>query len=339
MRSTHLEDAVDAVEHLILSDSSPLLEQLRQISSRRNDFSGRYFDPYLESTFTDEVVHLALATCHKELFLRLTLMNLGGFLEELKRFLQVHGASMRTALRNWMDGTSYLRLIPPESVVDQLAITLFQNNFKIASTILEQSFLHLPDQPNETTPSAKEDLARSVVPRIQIVEFSKELLLHLKNRPVDILSLDPDQFERLICDRLHAMGMWVRRVGSVYSPDGGIDIIAGPEKQPTFPFLLVVQTKHHRDKARKTGPGPVRELQGVIQKHPFQAGLLVTNTSFTANAQWEARHRPHLVRLRDSEDLKRWILGDFLHEAEWREIPEFIEYAPGKRIWIPKPVV
>jgi MraZ protein len=69
---------------------------------------------------------------------------------------------------------------------------------------------------------------------IYIVEFSEELLFRLKKRPTEIFNLDPDQFERLICDRLHAMGMWVRRVGSTYAPDGGIDIIAGPDRYPTF---------------------------------------------------------------------------------------------------------
>jgi hypothetical protein len=106
---------------------------------------------------------------------------------------------------------------------------------------------------------------------------------------------------------------------------------------PTFPFLVAVQTKHHRNRNWKTGPSPVREFQALIQKQPFQAGLLVTNTSFTANARWEGEHRAHLVRLRDFEDLTRWIVGDFLDSAESREIPDFIEYAPGRRIWIPRP--
>ncbi len=174
-------------------------------------------------------------------------------------------------------------------------------------------------------------------PCVELIEISNELLFHLRKKPLDILNLDPNQFEVLICDRLRAMGMWVRRVGSVYEADGGIDIVAGPEKYPTFPFLLAVQAKHHRSKTRKTGAGPVREFQAVVQNKPFQAGLLITNTSFTPSAQWEAQNRAHIVRLRDLEDLKRWIAGDFVNEAESREIPEYIEYAPGKRIWVPKP--
>jgi hypothetical protein len=171
---------------------------------------------------------------------------------------------------------------------------------------------------------------------VEVVDFSAHLLDQLKRKPDDIYILSPDEFERLICDRLQAMGMWVRRVGTINEGDGGIDILAGPERDATFPYLVAVQAKHHRSPKRKSGPSSVRELQAVIQKHPLNAGLLVTNTSFTPSAQWEASHRSHLARLRDVQDLKRWIQGNFLHEAEWREIPDFIEYAPGKRLAIPK---
>jgi len=172
--------------------------------------------------------------------------------------------------------------------------------------------------------------------RIEVVEFSPQLLQQLERSPNDIQTLSPDEFERLICDRLHAMGMWVSRVGAINEADGGIDIIAGPKRDFVFPFLIAVQAKHHKNRKTKSGPSPVRQLHAVIQKHAFQAGLLVTNTSFTASALWEASYRPHLVRLRDFQDLKRWIQGNFLDEAEWREIPDFIEYAPGKKLAIPK---
>jgi predicted helicase len=131
------------------------------------------------------------------------------------------------------------------------------------------------------------------------------------------------------------MGMGIERVGSVYANDGGIDVVAWPEKSATFPFLIAVQAKFHHREYRKTGVKAVLELQSVVRNLPFQAGILVTNTSFTPNAKWVARNRPHLVRLRDHEDLRRWIVGNFLNETEWREIPEFLEYAPGKKLWLP----
>jgi len=131
------------------------------------------------------------------------------------------------------------------------------------------------------------------------------------------------------------MGTWVSRVGRINEADGGIDIVAGP-KESSFPFLIAVQAKHHKNQKTTSGPSPLRESQAVVQQHSFRAGLLGTNTSFTPTARWEAEQRRHLIRLRDFEALKRWIHGNFLDEAELRELPDFIEYAPGKRLLIPK---
>lgn len=64
--------------------------------------------------------------------------------------------------------------------------------------------------------------------------------------------------------------------------------------------------------------------------------MIVTNTSFTADAHWFATNNPTLLRLRDIQDLRRWLKNDFVNEYEWREIPDQIELAPGIHIAIPK---
>lgn len=73
----------------------------------------------------------------------------------------------------------------------------------------------------------------------------------------------------------------------------------------------------------------MREFAAVIANHPINAGLVVTNTTSTPDARWFARERAKLLRLRDFEDLKRWIANDFASEHEWREFPPSIELAPG----------
>lgn len=171
---------------------------------------------------------------------------------------------------------------------------------------------------------------------IEVVDFGEVLLQELKRNPEELHVLNAEQFELFICNRLSAMGMGTTRVSSTYRKDGGIDIVAWPEQDPMFPFLLAVQAKHHSNTRIKTGPREVREFRDVVEHLPFQAGLLVTNTTFTPDAKWAASNRAHLVRLRDFEDLRRWIMGEFLDEAEWREIPDYIEYAPGKKLWIPR---
>jgi hypothetical protein len=63
--------------------------------------------------------------------------------------------------------------------------------------------------------------------------------------------------------------------------------------------------------------------------------MIVTNTKFTADAQWVATQGPRLVRLRDFIDLLNWIKSDFSGEKVWRDIPREICLAPGVRVEIP----
>ncbi len=164
---------------------------------------------------------------------------------------------------------------------------------------------------------------------VYVVNITPELLKVLSTNPDEICSLTPEMFEQLICDRLQHMGFSVTRVGAhSLQKDGGIDIVACPRKTP-FPFLVAIQAKHHRSSERKTGPSPVRDLLGVLQTHPFNAGVLVTNTTFTPDAIWMAKQQPMLVSLRDIYDLRRWLADNFLDESNWSEVPDELVVCPG----------
>jgi hypothetical protein len=69
-----------------------------------------------------------------------------------------------------------------------------------------------------------------------------------------------------------------------------------------MPFLMAVQARHVIHQNGKIGPAPLRELLGSVQTHGFNAGLLVTNTSFTPDALWLAQQRAFLLRLGDIDD-------------------------------------
>jgi hypothetical protein len=165
--------------------------------------------------------------------------------------------------------------------------------------------------------------------RIELVGVGSTLAERLSNDPPLVHKLTPNEFEEFICDRLFAMGFEPRRVGSTNRKDGGIDILFWSRLSGAFPFLGAAQVKHHRDPGRSEGPGTVRDFAGSISGHPFNAGLLVTNTGFSPDAEWFARERAKLVRLRGFEDIRRWMFGNFCDDAEWREIPESIELCPG----------
>lgn len=173
-------------------------------------------------------------------------------------------------------------------------------------------------------------------PRVELVDISPQILHLLSEEPERLWDATPEFFENLICDRLHAIGYGLERVGSsTFSKDGGVDILAWSQS-PLLPCLMAVQVKHPALRNRKIGPQPVRDLLGTVQTHGFNVGLLVTNTTFTPDALWVAEKRPLLVQLRDLEDLSRWLRNEFLQEYEWRYLPTQIELCPGVIIPLPR---
>jgi len=141
---------------------------------------------------------------------------------------------------------------------------------------------------------------------VELVEFSNDLLVWLLEDTERLKQLPPDKFQYLIAGRLEDMRLSVQLVGDVYRKDGGVDIIAYPNRGCAFPFLLAVQAKHHRSN-RKTGSPDVRDFHGLLTSRvsPFHMGMIVTNTSFTADAQWFADNNQNLLRLRDMKDISR----------------------------------
>lgn len=164
---------------------------------------------------------------------------------------------------------------------------------------------------------------------INVVQVGQILLPQLAEDPNLIHSLSPDQFEEFICERLFAMRLEPRRVGSLNRKDGGIDIVFWPRDKSAFPFLGAAQVKHHRSLLRCESSASVRDFAGAVAAHPFNAGLLITNTSFSPDAAWFAKEHAKLLRLRDFADIKRWLANNFASDAEWREIPKEIELCPG----------
>lgn len=165
--------------------------------------------------------------------------------------------------------------------------------------------------------------------QIEIISIGQLLSDQILKDPSAINHISPREFELLICDRLYAMGLEPKLVGATNRRDGGVDIVFWPRTKSAFPFLGAAQVKHHRDWKAKEGPAVVREFAGVLSSQPFHAGLIVTNTSFTPDAKWFAREHASLLKLREFEDIRRWLINRFDDEEEWREIPKRIELCPG----------
>jgi restriction endonuclease Mrr len=166
---------------------------------------------------------------------------------------------------------------------------------------------------------------------VQLIDISSPLSARILANPDELLRLSPSQFEELVLDRLCAMGFEAHQVGGgTFRKDGGIDIIFTPTKTYPFPFLGAVQVKHRRDPYSKVGPQPLRELLGAMAvRRVFAAGMIVTNTTFTPDAKDLATRCQPILRLRDFQDLMRWVAENFTDDAEWREIPRRIDLCDG----------
>lgn len=175
-----------------------------------------------------------------------------------------------------------------------------------------------------------------ILPRVEWIDVTQQLIERLKIDWQEIFSISAEEFERLIADRLSASGCEVRRVGESNQRDGGIDIVF--VTKGAHPVVGAAQVKHRRSPKGKTRPGEIREFANVINRNPFQLGIVVTNTTFTPSAKWVASNQSNLMRLRDGEDLKHWIRDKFVDEERWQPKPQRIEIAPGLFLDIPRPV-
>ena len=171
---------------------------------------------------------------------------------------------------------------------------------------------------------------------VQIVDVTPRVIELLRRDPEELYMLTPSAFEKLIANRLGAMGYDVISTGAVFTRDGGIDLIAVPKTRTVGSFLLAAQVKHHHV-ARPTTRSEVDRLL-AWKDSVFRLGLIVTNTWFTSDARWLARkdNNAAFLRLREFNDLRRWLWDNFADAAECQELPQRIDLAPGIAVDVPK---
>ncbi|HKP04886.1 MAG TPA: restriction endonuclease [Chthoniobacterales bacterium] len=180
-------------------------------------------------------------------------------------------------------------------------------------------------------------LAASKETIVSTIDVTDEVFRAIRANPRELDRLSPEQFERFVAGRFENMGYDVTLTGAATQKDGGIDMIAVPKTRSLGAFLLAGQIKHHRD-GQKTGRAAADRLL-AWRNSPFSMGVLVTNSTFTSDARWIAEQQQNrsFLRLRDFDDLRRWIEGRFTTDEEWREIPPSIQLAPGIHVKVPRP--
>ena len=169
---------------------------------------------------------------------------------------------------------------------------------------------------------------------IQVIDSTSSISKWIREDFERIHQLSAGEFEDLISNLLKAMGHEVIKVSSTYSRDGGIDLIAIPKNLNQVPYLLAVQVKHSQKGS--IGPSAIRDFRGVLDYLPFDIGMVVTNSTFTPDAKWVAKQSHKIVRLRDFENLRLWLQGQFSGERDQSDLPDKIEVAPGLIVNIPR---
>ncbi|MBL7487002.1 restriction endonuclease [Frankia sp. AgB1.9] len=165
------------------------------------------------------------------------------------------------------------------------------------------------DAPNESPTGPREARTRSAEPRTGdgghgAAGGTRHLRVEpvaraARRAPLDLLEMDPYDFEQLVANLMTKMGYDTRRVGR--SGDGGVDVEVYSD-DPLGSGLIVISVKRYR---RTVGAHYVRELAGTVADRDAIKGILVTTSGFgPSSVEFAAKNRLELV---DGERLRGWL--------------------------------
>lgn len=180
----------------------------------------------------------------------------------------------------------------------QLLASLIKSDTPIdISRLLAGNFYDLAD----VTSANSSELI--VVAKSKIISASEAIATGLKKQPGDVRNLTPRQFEELLAELMTDMGWEVELTKA--TRDGGKDLLAYMDTE-VGRLLCLVEAKRYRED-RKIGVDLVRTLYGTLCDYQANSAMMVTTSSFSADAkEFQQRHQ-YQLSLRDYNDLVRWI--------------------------------
>jgi restriction system protein len=116
-----------------------------------------------------------------------------------------------------------------------------------------------------------------------------------------VRSVSPDRFEKLVLDLLLKLGYGGAFGSGIHlgrSGDGGIDGVIQQDKLGLD--LIYVQAKRWQG---NVGPSTVREFAGALSAHRANKGVIITTSSFTAEAKKDAERMAGRIALIDGSQL------------------------------------
>lgn len=148
-----------------------------------------------------------------------------------------------------------------------------------------------------------------------VLDYTWKLLEDLRFDYTLIFTLTPEQFEHLVAEFLTQSKFKVHLNGKTNRKDGGIDIIAW--KKDIVTVILAIQVKFKEDWLKKVTASEVRDFKGSLAINDyFTAGMVVTNSDFTADARWIEEKLNSKIELKNYEDIKNWMNDNFVSRKE-----------------------
>lgn len=180
------------------------------------------------------------------------------------------------------------------SLIGQMAKTMDKEHLK---RVLQG---HLYDL-NDAAQVEKEGLINVAKP--VIISANEAMIQALRSHPKDIFRLSARKYEKLIAELLSDMGYEVTLTRA--TRDGGKDILASM-KTECGDLLCLVEAKRYRQD-RKVGVSLVRELYGTLCDFKATSGMLVTTSTYSADAQAFQQNHQYQLSLRDYTHVAGWI--------------------------------
>ncbi|SFT72153.1 restriction endonuclease [Paraburkholderia aspalathi] len=138
---------------------------------------------------------------------------------------------------------------------------------------------------------------------VDITSVSDQLLERVHANPEVMYKLPSRRFEEFVADVLDRLGYSITLTPP--SKDGGKDIYAA-KKDHLGSFLYVVECKRYAPENR-VGVGLIRQLSGVVQAEQATAGIFITTSFFTKDAQKFQERIPHQMSLKDFFGIQEWL--------------------------------
>lgn len=129
----------------------------------------------------------------------------------------------------------------------------------------------------------------------------------------NLMELTPSEFESLITNLFHKMGLEARQTQA--SRDGGVDCVAW-DPRPIFGGKVIIQAKRYKN---TVGVSAVRDLFGTLQNEGASKGILVTTSGYGKAAFEFAQGKP--LELLDGSNLL-YLLSQHAGIEAKIEIPE-----------------